>query len=131
MNDKNKALIFDESNDVIITITDEDGNEADVYIIAAMEIEELGKEFVAALPVKGTKDFPEDEALILEYSEDADGDPVFSPIEDDETMEMASEAFDQFISELSDDDDGDDGDDDNYLSDLGDYLPGVSVKKDK
>ena len=68
MNDKNKALIFDESNDVIITITDEDGNEADVYIIAAMEIEELGKEFVAALPVKGTKDFPEDEALILEYS---------------------------------------------------------------
>lgn len=131
MNDKNKALLFgDEENDVIITLTDEDGNEVDAAIIAAIEIEELGREFVAALPTKGTDEFAEDEALIIEYTEDENGDAVFSPVEDDEVFEMATEAFDQFLSEYNEDDDDEEEGDDDYLSDIGDIIPGVSVKRD-
>ena len=134
MNDKNRSLLFDEDNDetITITLTDEEGNELEAEIIAAIEIEELNKEFVAAVPTTASDDFEENEALLLEYSEDAAGDPVFSPIEDEEMFEIAGEAFNDFFSEMSEED-YDDEDieyDDDYLSDIGNIIPGISIKKE-
>lgn len=103
MNDKNKALFFDEDNEyaVSITLTDENGKDFDASILAAIEIEELHKEFIAVLPEDGMDDMEPGEALILEYSEDANGDPVFAPIEDEEIFEIASDAFNQFFEDVT------------------------------
>ena len=94
-------------------------------IIAAIEIEELQKEYVAALPVEANEEFEEGEVLLLIYSEDANGDPEFAPVEDDEEFEMVSSAFEQFFEE-----DEEEMTDENYLDDISDLFPGVSIKKD-
>lgn len=130
MNDKNKQLFFDEDSDftATITVTDEDNNEIEAEIIAAVEIEELGREFVALMPTNTPDDMEENEALILEYSEDEEGDPVFAPLEDEELFEIVSGAFDQFFSDLAEEDEEEEEGD--YLNNLGNILPGVSIKKD-
>lgn len=129
MNDKNKQLFFDEDSDftATITVTDEDNNEIEAEIIAAVEIEELGREFVALMPTDTPDDMEENEALILEYSEDEEGEPVFAPLEDEELFEVVSGAFDQFFSDLAEEEEEEEGD---YLNNLGNILPGVSIKKD-
>lgn len=131
MNDKNKQLFFDEDSDftATITVTDEDNNEIEAEIIAAVEIEELGREFVALMPTDTPDDMEENEALILEYSEDEEGEPVFAPLEDEELFEVVSGAFDQFFSDLAEDEDEEEEEGD-YLNNLGNILPGVSIKKD-
>jgi len=131
MNDENKKLFFDDDSDftATITVTDEDNNEIEAEIIASVEIEELGKEFVALLPTDTPDDMEENEALILEYSEDADGEPVFAPIEDEEIFNVVSEAFDQFFSDMVEEIEEEEEDTGDYLENM-QILPGVSIKKD-
>lgn len=130
MNAKNYDLFFNEDAEetAYITLTTEDGISIDTEIIAAIEIEELGKEYVAALPTEENEEFEEGEVLLLIYSEDANGDPVFTPVEDDEEIEIVSSAFEQFFAEEEDDED--EYDEENYLDDISDLFPGVSIKKD-
>lgn len=127
MNDRNRDLFFNEDSDysVSITITDEDGNEEDAELIASIEIEELGREFVAVLP-ESQSGSDEMEAMILEYSEDENGEPVFSAVEDEEILGLAADAFNQFFSDAEEDGE----EDTDYLSDIGDIIPGVSIKND-
>lgn len=126
MNNKNKKLFFNESDDeiVVITIAPGTSDEFDVEIIAALEIEELSQEYVAVLPIEPTKDMPEDELILLKYSEDEDGNPEFEGITDDEELESVASAFEQYFdqetNELYNDQD--------YLNDIGNYVPGVKIK---
>lgn len=135
MNDKNQKLLFSDSDEetVVITLTDEDGQDIDAEIMAALEIEEFGKEYVAVMPQQATEDLEEGEALILEYSEDTDGNPQFAPVEDEDEFEVVAQAFNQLFEDpdefLEDDEDEEDGSD-GFLSDIGDILPGISIKKD-
>lgn len=131
MNSKNYNLFFNEDakETAYITLTTEDGESIDTEIIAAIEIEELQKEYVAALPVEANEEFEEGEVLLLIYSEDANGDPEFAPVEDDEEFEMVSSAFEQFFEE-DEEDDEEEMTDENYLDDISDLFPGVSIKKD-
>lgn len=132
MNRKNLDLFFNEDDEetAVVTLTDENGNDVDAEIIAAVEIEELGKEFVAVMPQEETEDFQEGEALILEYSEDGDGEPVFTSV-DEEEYELVAQAFNQFFAEQLDDFDEDDEDvNEDVLDDISSYLPGVSFKKE-
>ena len=135
MNDKNQKLLFSDSDEetVVITLTDEDGQDIDAEIMAALEIEEFGKEYVAVMSQQATEDLAEGEALILEYSEDAEGNPQFAPVEDEDEFEVVAQAFNQLFEDpdefLEDDEDEEDGSD-GFLSDIGDILPGISIKKD-
>lgn len=131
MNTKNYNLFFNEDakETAYITLTTEDGESIDTEIIAAIEIEELEKEYVAALPVEANEEFEEGEVLLLIYSEDANGDPEFAPVEDEEEFEMVSSAFEQFFEE-EDEDEDEEMTDENYLDDISDLFPGVSIKKD-
>ena len=106
MNAKNYDLFFNEDAEetAYITLTTEDGISIDTEIIAAIEIEELGKEYVAALQTEENEEFEEGEVLLLIYSEDANGDPIFTPVEDDEEIEIVSSAFEQFFAEEEDED---------------------------
>ena len=108
------------------------GNDIDTEVIASMEVEELGKEFIAVLTQGITEGTEEVEAMLLEYSEDENGDPVFSAIEDEEEFEIVSAAFNQFFEEaisadIEIEEEVEEGD---FLDDLGDIIPGVSIKKD-
>lgn len=132
MNEKNKKLIFESDDDemvAVVTLTDTEGNEFDAEIIAALEIEEMGREFIAVVPEEGAPDFEENEAMVLEYFEDEDGEPQFAAIEDEELFETVTEAFDKFFNEADyelDDDNSSLG----YLGDIGNLIPGVSIKED-
>ena len=132
MNEKNKKLIFESDDDemvAVVTLTDTEGNEFDAEIIAALEIEEMGREFIAVVPEEGAPDFEENEAMVLEYFEDEDGEPQFAAIEDEELFETVTEAFDKFFNEADyelDDDNSSLG----YLGDIGNIIPGVSIKED-
>ena len=68
MNDRNRDIFFNEDSDVsaVISVTDENGKEMEAEIIACIEIEEFGKEFVAVVP-EFDENADEAEALILEY----------------------------------------------------------------
>ena len=134
MNDKNNALFFNEDNDfnAVITLTDEDGNDMDMEAVAALEIHELGKEYIAVVPTEPNDEFEDGEVLLLIYSEDADGNPVFESLDE---FEIASAAFEELIAEMAqeeDDDEDDEEDDGNigYLDDISDIIPGVSIDLD-
>lgn len=126
MNTKNKNLFFNESDDetVIVTIAPETSEEFDVEIIAALEIEELEKEYVAVLPINPNEDIPEDELILFRYSEDEEGNPEFEGITDDEELQSVASAFEQYFdkatNELYNDED--------YLKSIGSYVPGINIK---
>lgn len=132
MNEKNKKLIFESDDDemvAVVTLTDTEGNEFDAEIIAALEIEEMGREFIAVVPEEGAPDFEENEAMVLEYFEDEDGEPQFAAIEDEELFKTVTEAFDKFFNE-ADYELEDDNSSLGYLGDIGNIIPGVSIKED-
>ena len=132
MNDRNRDLFFFFFNEatVAITLTDEDGNDVEAQILAVIEIEELGKEYAAVLPLDIQEDEADEmEALIFVYSEDEDGNPVFESLDDAEEYEIVSSVFNQFFSEAIDEEDEEDSED-SYLDDIGDIIPGVSIQRD-
>lgn len=99
MNDKNRELFFNESDDeiVLVTIEPEDAEPFDVEIIASVEIED--KEYVAVLPTEPLEDMEEGELILLIYSEDADGNPEFEGITDEEELQMVAGAFEKFFED--------------------------------
>ena len=132
MNDRNRDLFFNDDNEatVAITLTDEDANDVEAQILAVIEIEELGKEYAAVLPLDIQEDEADEmEALIFVYSEDEDGNPVFESLDDAEEYEIVSSVFNQFFSEAIDEEDEEDSED-SYLDDIGDIIPGVSIQRD-
>ncbi len=131
MNAKNYNMFFSEENDeeVLITLTDEDGNSIDTEIVATIEVEEFDKEYVAALPIEANSLFEEGEVILLIYTEDENGNPEFAPIEDDEEFEIVSAALEQAIEE-EDYDDEEEISDENYLDDISDLFPGISIKNE-
>lgn len=134
MNDRNTEMLFGDDNEVVITITDEDGQSIDVQLLAAFEVEELGQEYIAAVDME---DEEEGEVILLHYNEDVEGNPEISGIEDEDEYEAVAEIFQDLLEsgELGDlgleiEEDEDDGDDEDYLDDIGRLFPGVSIDKD-
>ncbi len=126
MNNKNKNLFFNESEDeaVIVTIAPGTDDEFDVEIIAALEIEELSQEYVAVLPIDPVEDVGEDELILFKYSEDEEGNPEFEGIEDDEELQSVATAFEQYFSEAT----NELYNDEDYLKSIGSYVPGINIK---
>ncbi len=136
MNDKNSNLFFGE-DDVTITLTDEDGKDMDATILAAFEIQEMAQEYIAVLEVGEDGEPVDAEVMILRYDEDGDGNPDISAIDETEEYEIAAESFKQLLKsgaiegfDISDDEDEEDESGD-YLSDIGEMFPGVSIDTDK
>ena len=137
MNSKNTELFFGDEEDVILTLTDEDGNDIDTQMLAVFEIEELSTEYVAVLQLNEEHEVENGEVIILRYSEDEDGDPEINAIEDEEEYEIVTEAFRQLVEsgaiegfDYDDEEDDEEDIDDDYLKDIGTLFPGVSIDKD-
>lgn len=100
MNNRNQDLFFEHENDetAIVTLTDTEGNSFEVQVMASMEIEDEEKEYIAVLPVEGTDQFPEDQLIILIYSEDEDGNPQYAGITDENELAEIAEAFLEYFA---------------------------------
>jgi uncharacterized protein YrzB (UPF0473 family) len=133
MNQKNTELFFgDEESNVVITLTDEEGKDKNVVLIASFEIEETGGEYIIAVEMDEAGEELTQEMELLKYQEDSDGEPeIFSIDDEDEYATVAevckgllkSGAIEGFSVEEEEEED-------DYLSDLGTIFPGVSIDRE-
>ncbi len=99
-------------NEEKVTLTDEEGNENEFYVIGDLEID--GKVYVALEPT----DNLDDEYVILRVETDENGEETLVTIDDDEEFDKAADAFeDEFMDEIDldeayEDEDGEKSDDD-------------------
>lgn len=137
MNQENTELFFGDENDVVISLEVEDGTETKVTPLASFEIDELGTEYIIAAELTPDEESMTGEVQILKYEEDEDGEASMASIEDEEEYELAAEACRQIIKsgaiegfDVEDDDDEDSEEyHEDYLSDIGNIFPGLSIDK--
>lgn len=100
MNSKNKEFFFggEEDEVAVITLTEADGTSLAVEIMANLEIEEFNKEYIAALPVEPTAKHPANNLIVLVYSEDEEGNPLFSGVTDSQELKEVSDIFMEYFS---------------------------------
>lgn len=100
MNNKNKEFFFggDEDEVAVITFNDSDGITIEAEVIANVEIEEAGKEYIAVLPTSETNKYKQNNLIILLYSEDEEGNPQFSGVTDPQELKDVSEIFMEYFS---------------------------------
>jgi uncharacterized protein YrzB (UPF0473 family) len=84
---------MDLEDDEVIVLTDDDGAEHEFNLIDTITVDE--KEYAILQPVE------EEEAIILRFGIDDEGDEVLYDIEDDEEWEKVADAW----KEISEEDD--------------------------
>lgn len=77
----------------VITLVDEEGAEHDFTVIDIIEVD--GSEYAILLPVEEE----EDEAIILKFTRDDDGNELLVDIEDDEEWEKVADAWEEMMAE--------------------------------
>lgn len=134
MNQKNTELFFGDEQDIVITLEVEDGTEIKVTPLAGFEIDELGTEYIIAAELAPDEESMTGEVQILKYEEDADGEASMYSIEDEEEYELAAEACRQIIKsgaiegfDVEDEDEDSEEYNEDYLSDIGNIFPGLSI----
>ena len=87
--------IQDDDEPLIMTLAYDDGTEMEVEVMGVFEAD--GKEYIAVLPNDGT-----DDVYIYSYSEDENGDPNPTDIEDDEELKKVVEVFESIMGSEED-----------------------------
>lgn len=77
----------------IITLVDEEGTEHDFTVIDIIEVD--GSEYAILLPVEEEND----EAVILKFSHDEEGNELLVDIEEDEEWEKVADAWEEMLNE--------------------------------
>lgn len=90
-----KEETYDEENDVVVTLTLDDGSEVECEILTIYTVDE--QDYIALLPPAGNG-FEEGEALLYRYFEENDV-PRIENIESEEEYEIAADAFDEWLDE--------------------------------
>lgn len=83
--------------DDVITLLDEDGNEAEFELI--MSIEANGNEYAILAPLVEEEELEEDEAYIFRLEYDENEEMLLIPIEDEEEYEMVVEVYNTLVEE--------------------------------
>ena len=91
----------EEFGDDIITITDEDGVEYVLEVLATMELD--GTEYYALVPAETSEDDEDLEVSILKAVEE-NGEELLCAIEDDDELERVYSAMMDFLYEDEDED---------------------------
>ncbi|HPU35929.1 MAG TPA: DUF1292 domain-containing protein [Bacillota bacterium] len=79
--------------DEVITLVDEEGTEHDFTVIDIISVDQ--SEYAILLPVEEESD----EAIILKFSQDEDGNELLIDIEDDEEWEKVADAWEKMLAE--------------------------------
>jgi len=77
----------------VITLVDEEGAEHDFTVIDIIEVD--GSQYAILLP----SEEEEDEAIILKFTRDDDGNELLVDIEDDEEWEKVADAWEEMMVE--------------------------------
>ena len=85
---------MDEDDDIITLYNEERDQDEDFYHLATLDMDD--RWFVVLKPVEKLPDIEDDEVLIYEVVEGAEGD-VFAAIEDEELLQKV---FDEFMKEV-------------------------------
>lgn len=80
----------------VITLVDEEGAEHDFEVIDIIEVE--GSQYAILLPVEEEKG-EDEEAIILKFTYDDDGNELLVDIEDDEEWEKVADAWEEMMAE--------------------------------
>lgn len=75
----------------VYLLTDEEGQEHEFIILKKIALD--NKEYAVLQPVD------EDEAIILKYDRDENGEEILCDIEDDEEWERVADAFEESVGE--------------------------------
>ncbi len=78
-------------HDEVITLLDEDNNEHDFNVVDIIEVD--GSEYAILLPV----DEDTDEAVILKFDKDEDGEEFLVEIDSDEEWEKVADAWEELV----------------------------------
>lgn len=85
---------MDEDDDIITLYNEERDQDEDFYHLATLDVDD--RWFVVLKPVEKLPDIEDDEVLIYEVVEGAEGD-VFAAIDDEELLQKV---FDEFMKEV-------------------------------
>lgn len=85
---------MDEDDDIITLYNEDRDQDEDFYHLATLDVDD--RWFVVLKPVEKLPDIEDDEVLIYEVVEGAEGD-VFAAIEDEELLQKV---FDEFMKEV-------------------------------
>jgi uncharacterized protein YrzB (UPF0473 family) len=77
----------------VITLVDEEGAEHDFTVVDIINVD--GSEYAILLPVEEEND----EAIILKFTHDEDGNELLVDIEDDEEWEKVADAWEEMLAE--------------------------------
>ena len=94
----NPELPEDDGSDILVTLSLDDGSEAECRILTIFELE--GQNYIVLLPLdEEGNDKEEGEVFLYRYFEDEEGNPSLDNIEDDEELEAAFDRFDELLDE--------------------------------
>ena len=96
--DENKVFDdeIDEGEDLVLTLEMEDGTEEDCIVLTIFPMDD--KQYIALLPVAQADD-EEADVYLYGYTEDEDGNPILSDIEDDDEFEAVCDRYDEVCDE--------------------------------
>ena len=96
--DENKVFDeeIDEGEDLVLTLEMEDGTTEDCIVLAIFPMDD--KQYIALLPVEQADD-EEADVYLYGYTEDEDGNPILSDIEDDDEFEAVCDRYDEICDE--------------------------------
>lgn len=95
MSDVNEKEIEINEEDEVVTLTDDEGNDKDFYVLAELDYKD--KWYIYLEAVEPDQDIQEGEILIFELGENEEGDEIFIPIEDEKLL---NEVFELFLNEM-------------------------------
>lgn len=87
--------VAEEDDDIITLYNEATEKEDDFYHLATLDVDK--RWFIVMKPVEKLDDIGDDEVLIYEIVENADGNDEFAPIEDEALLQKV---FDEFIKEV-------------------------------
>lgn len=83
-------------HDEVITLVDEEGKEHDFTVVDIIEVE--GSEYAILLPAQEDAD----EAVILKFAKDEEGNEILVDIEEDEEWEKVADAWEELVMKEGD-----------------------------
>ncbi|MEG2213757.1 MAG: DUF1292 domain-containing protein [Clostridiales bacterium] len=84
--------------DELITLIDEEGLEHQFTVEAFLDLDE--EKYAVLIPMR--EDYDTDEAIIMRFGKDENGDEVLFDIESDAEWEKVADAYDEIIEDAED-----------------------------
>lgn len=88
---------FEDDEDIVLTLTDEEGGEHDFFLLAELEIEDNLYRVVMAADAESEEEA--DEVIIFKVISDEDGEELMVDIENDEEWEMVADVWQELVEE--------------------------------